>query len=208
MLLVMTTVKTRRQEYADQTRAAVLQAATTLFAERGYARTSIDDVAVAARVSRGTVYGHFDGKQALFEAALAEQERSVTEHLQALALTYDDPFEGCVAALRAFLDVCRDTTYGHVVMREGPAALPYAQWLRCAEPYSLSTTRALLALLVDAGVVAPVPLETASRMLHGLLASAAVLIAESDADAEAQARVREETEEVLLRIVEGLRLPA
>lgn len=205
MLGAVEGVKGRRQEYADLTRAAVLDAATQLFAERGYAKTSLEDVAALARVSRGTVYGHFDGKQALFKAALHEQERRVTEQLQELALAHDDPWDGCVAALRAFLDACCDTPYGHIVMREGPAALSYAEWVECAQPYSLQVCRALLQVLVDAGQVEPVPLETASRLAHGLLGCAAVLIAQTDGDPATQARVRLESEHMLLRLIDGLR---
>jgi AcrR family transcriptional regulator len=60
----------RREEQAAVTRAAVLHAARGLFVERGYAGTSIRDVAVAARVGEQTVYRLFDTKAVLLREVL------------------------------------------------------------------------------------------------------------------------------------------
>jgi AcrR family transcriptional regulator len=71
----MTEVKSRREMYSEATRAALLDEATALFAERGYAGTSLEDVASASQVTRGAVYHHFASKQALFEAVLQLRPR-------------------------------------------------------------------------------------------------------------------------------------
>jgi len=55
----------RRQAQAQETKALVLAAATTLFEERGYQGASIAAVAERAGVSPETVYGHFGNKRAL-----------------------------------------------------------------------------------------------------------------------------------------------
>jgi AcrR family transcriptional regulator len=51
-------------------RAAILRAAAAAFAERGFADTSMDDVAGAAGITRLIVYRHFDSKEALYAAVL------------------------------------------------------------------------------------------------------------------------------------------
>ena len=53
------------EDQAAQTRARVLDAAATLFVERGYGGTSIVAIAETAHVSAETVYGHFGNKRAL-----------------------------------------------------------------------------------------------------------------------------------------------
>lgn len=55
----------RREEYAEATRQAVLAAARRLFAERGYFATRVDDIASLARVAPATVYAACGGKQGL-----------------------------------------------------------------------------------------------------------------------------------------------
>ncbi|OBB98668.1 TetR/AcrR family transcriptional regulator [Mycobacterium sp. 852002-40037_SCH5390672] len=57
--------RTRRDEYAEQTRNAVVEAARALFAERGYFATTVNEIADASRVSAGTVYQQCGGKQGL-----------------------------------------------------------------------------------------------------------------------------------------------
>src|SRR5215218_10954677 len=47
-------------------RAAILQAATTLFLRNGYRGTSMDEIAALAGVSKQTVYKHFADKERLF----------------------------------------------------------------------------------------------------------------------------------------------
>jgi AcrR family transcriptional regulator len=61
---------TRRAEQAAQTRAAVLAAATDLFATRGWGATGMRDVARDAGVAVETVYAGFGSKADLLQAAL------------------------------------------------------------------------------------------------------------------------------------------
>ena len=55
----------RRAEYAEATRRAILAAARELFVGRGYTATKVDEVAALARVSPATVYAVAGGKQGL-----------------------------------------------------------------------------------------------------------------------------------------------
>ena len=50
------------------TQAAVMKAARRLFGERGFAATSVDDIASASRVAKGAIYHYFKTKNDLFEA--------------------------------------------------------------------------------------------------------------------------------------------
>ena len=54
-----------RERKKRATRAAIHKAAMRLFAERGFAGTTIDDVAAAADVSRATVFSYFATKEDL-----------------------------------------------------------------------------------------------------------------------------------------------
>jgi TetR/AcrR family transcriptional regulator, regulator of autoinduction and epiphytic fitness len=59
---------THRQEQAQQTRRAILAAASTLFVEPGYAATPLTAIAAEAGVAVQTVYKIFGSKQALLSA--------------------------------------------------------------------------------------------------------------------------------------------
>jgi AcrR family transcriptional regulator len=58
-----------RRTQAAATRAAIIEAATRLFIERGYGATSIDEIAAAAGVSRATVFTAVGGKATLLKTA-------------------------------------------------------------------------------------------------------------------------------------------
>src|SRR5260221_12589275 len=60
----------RREEYAEATRQAIVAAARRLFGERGYFATKVDDIAALARVAPATVYGVSGGKQGLLHTLL------------------------------------------------------------------------------------------------------------------------------------------
>ena len=62
--------KSRKEEYAEATRAALVEVARAEFAERGYADVSIEQIVQGARVTRGALYHHFEDKRALFRAVL------------------------------------------------------------------------------------------------------------------------------------------
>jgi AcrR family transcriptional regulator len=60
----------RREEYADQTRAAVIAAARRLFAESGFFQTKVEEIAKLSRVSPATVYAQCGGKQGLLRSLM------------------------------------------------------------------------------------------------------------------------------------------
>ena len=96
----------RTKEDAERTRMRILDMAEREFQRRGVSRTSLEQIARAARVTRGAVYWHFRNKADLFNAML----NRVTLPLEAEILksgerTLDDPVaqirNSYVAALRA-----------------------------------------------------------------------------------------------------------
>ena len=60
----------RREEYPDQTRAAVIAAARRLFAENGFFQTKVEQIAQLSRVSPATVYAQCGGKQGLLRSLM------------------------------------------------------------------------------------------------------------------------------------------
>lgn len=62
----------RTKEDAAVTRATVLRAALSVFSAKGYAATTLDDVAKAAKVTRGAIYWHFKGKADLYNTLVEE----------------------------------------------------------------------------------------------------------------------------------------
>ena len=62
-----------RAESKERTRQRLLAEAQRLFRERGYAATSLEQIAEAAEVTKGAIYGHFASKEDLMLSALEAQ---------------------------------------------------------------------------------------------------------------------------------------
>ena len=59
------------KDLAGDAQSRILDAAQQVFLKRGYQSASVDEIAEMAPVSKPTIYAHFDGKEALFEAVIA-----------------------------------------------------------------------------------------------------------------------------------------
>lgn len=68
---------------AGDTKADLKQAALRLFAQRGFAGTSIRAISAAVGLSDSVLYAHFASKQAIFDAVLAEHGLIRILHLHA-----------------------------------------------------------------------------------------------------------------------------
>src|SRR5580700_9603601 len=91
-----------RSQHAEATRRAVLDAARSLFGRQGYAQTSVDEIADAARVTKGAVYHHFAGKEALFRAVYAEVEADAQARALAAGDPREPPLDQLVAKMNAY----------------------------------------------------------------------------------------------------------
>ena len=217
----MQQVKSRRELYSEATRAALLEEATALFAGRGYAGTSLEDVASASQVTRGAVYHHFASKQALFEAVLDLQEARATARILAAAgvaspapadggnavgppSPVPDPWDAAMLGLDAFLTQCCDPVYGRLCWLEAPAALGWHRWRECSEKYSYGTVERFIRALVEGGYLEDRAVDSQVRFAFWMLGGAGLALAETpEAD---KARLRDEWGYLIRRTITGMRI--
>lgn len=94
----------RTKDEAEQTRGAILDAAEVVFYKQGVARTSLQQIAEAAGVTRGAVYWHFRNKNEVLEA-LTQRVILPQEHVieRLLKSASDDSLEEMHQATREAL---------------------------------------------------------------------------------------------------------
>src|SRR6478752_5159149 len=98
----------RRAQFSASTRRALVDVAEQLFTEHGYAGTSLDAIVAGADVTKGALYHHYSGKQALFEAVFERVESAGAQSIQSALTGHRDPWEKATAGLRAFLTVVQE----------------------------------------------------------------------------------------------------
>jgi len=78
-------IEPRRRAGRLASSGVIREAAATLFLERGYQGTSMDDVAAAAQVSKQTIYTHFASKEELFADLVLGNADRVEEFIKRIA---------------------------------------------------------------------------------------------------------------------------
>ncbi len=179
-----------------------MDSAVDLFAQRGYAGTSLDEVTKRSRVTKGALYHHFSGKQALFEAAFDAVETRIMGRLAEIVSAPGDPWETAVAGLRGYVRVCLEPAFQRIVVHEAPVVMGWERWREAEEHFSYGLLRTAVELLVDSGEIEDVPVEITTRLLFGALSAGASTIA-SAADPK---RASAEVERTIVRVLEGLRV--
>ena len=139
----------RRAQYSASTKRALLDVAQDLFTEHGYAGTSLDAIVAGARVTKGALYHHFAGKQALFEAVFERVEHEASKAVHDQIKGEQDPWLKARAGLRAFLEVVRHPTYRRVVIQDGPGVLGYERFREQEERSTFSNVLVIVASVLN-----------------------------------------------------------
>ena len=119
-----------KAEQSEATRAALIAAAHSLFAERGYAAVGTEEIVRAAGLTRGALYHHFAGKLELFQAVYEDVERRLVEQIAASAMPgAGDPLQALHAGAQAFLDACEDPAVQRIALLDAPSVLGWERGL-------------------------------------------------------------------------------
>src|SRR4051812_10974305 len=89
-----------REQAAQETRDAILKAATKIFAKHGFSGGRIDEISKAAKSYDRMIYYYFGSKEDLFVAVLEEMYKRFNEAETALELSSDQPVESLTAVIR------------------------------------------------------------------------------------------------------------
>ena len=127
----------------EKTQRAILEAAESLFGAHGFKKTTLEDVAEAAHVSRPLVYRYFRDKPTLFAHVLERVLREWNEVLVAEAAREAD---GTAEVLRRVLVACLDFAQSRTVLRG--LLVRDARLVRAAAGGVLDDGRRLLPALV------------------------------------------------------------
>jgi AcrR family transcriptional regulator len=167
-------------ERGRATRAHLVDVATRLFAERGYDGTSIEAVLAEAGVSRGSLYHHFRGKDALFWAVLEGIAARVGEQLADVERDAPDPVAALRAAYLAWIRLAGDPVVQRIVLIDAPAVLGWDRWRELDEQGSLGAIKAALAYAAEVGRIDQRHVDVFAHILLAAANEVAMKIARAD----------------------------
>jgi AcrR family transcriptional regulator len=181
----------RRQRYSASTKRALVDVAERLFTENGYTATSLDAIVAGADVTKGALYHHFSGKQAIFEAAFERVESRATAGIAQATEGHRDPWEKAQAGLRAFLTAVQEPAYRQIVISDGPSVLGHERFREQEErsTYAIVDEVVRSVLTAEEWDLDDDMLDTFTRIFFGAMSAAGGAVAVSEDPAAAAARV-------------------
>lgn len=170
--------RTQAQRRAS-TRRALLDAARSLFAEKGYHGTAAEEIASRAGLTRGALYHHFEDKKDLFRVVVDEMEGEIDEEIEAAERAQSDLPRAVMAGYRAFLDAVLDPEMRRTFFLDGPSVLGW-EWREIDARHAVGKIEEGLESLIAEGHMEPQPVKPLARLINGALLEAAFFVAASD----------------------------
>ncbi len=181
-------------ERTEATRGRLISTARRLFAEKGFAATSTEEILGGAAVSRGALYHHFASKTDLFRAAFEAVEDDLTAQILAAAAGSGetDPLRILALGFDAFLDQCVNPEVQRIVMLDGPNVLGWDTWHELDERYAFGTLKTVLTVAAQLGRIEEAAVDPLANLLLGAIMQAGMVVARAD-DPEAAKRAMAES---------------
>jgi AcrR family transcriptional regulator len=164
----------------EATRKSLVSAARRLFAQKGFAATSTEEILAAAGVSRGAMYHQFSDKKALFRAAFEAVEDDLTTQVISAAAQSTDPVGQLQRGFDSFMDQCRNPEVQRIVMLDGPTVLGWDTWHEIDERYAFGSIKAVLTSAAEQGVIDHATVEPLSHLILGAVMQAGMVVARAD----------------------------
>ncbi|MEU7475542.1 TetR/AcrR family transcriptional regulator [Lentzea sp. NPDC042327] len=104
-------------------REQLLDVSRSLFAEKGFEATSVEEIAHRAGVSKPVVYEHFGGKEGIYAVIVDREMRRLMDQISTALVVGSHPRELLEQAACALLDYIEGSTDGfRILVRDSPVA--------------------------------------------------------------------------------------
>jgi AcrR family transcriptional regulator len=173
-------VRTAQAERSEATVQQLLETARGLFATKGYAETSIEDIVSTAGVTRGALYHHFGGKADIFRAVVEHEAERLAQRLQRAALKEQDPWRQIEAGCLEFLDACLDPAVRQIGLLDAPAVLGWQELREIDLRHSLALLLQGLESAMAEGKLRRRPPAPLAHLLFGAMCEAGMLVARAE----------------------------
>lgn len=168
-----------RAETMAENRIKLIAAARKAFAEKGFAQASMDDLTAAVGLTRGALYHNFGDKRGLLAAVVTQVDGEMAALARVIGEKAGTGWDALCAEGAAYIEMALDPEVRRIVLLDGPAFLgDPSQWP--SQNACLEETRGRVAALIADGIMKPVDVEAASRLLTGAALNAALWVAASD----------------------------
>ncbi|HFK7185299.1 TPA: TetR/AcrR family transcriptional regulator [Serratia odorifera] len=169
----------RRAETMEENRIKLIAAARKSFSINGFSAASMDDLTASVGLTRGAIYHNFGDKKGLLAAVVAQVDGEMAARAKQMASSAEDDWGKMLAEGVAYIKMALDPEIQRIVLLDGPAFLgDPSRWP--SQNACLDVTRQTIAAMAANGILKPVDVEAAARLLNGAALNAALWVAASE----------------------------
>jgi AcrR family transcriptional regulator len=163
-------------ERSAATRSKILAVARAAFARDGYDRSSLEKIAADAGLTKGALYHHYEGKEALFAAVFSLVSLETIRNAGKRAPKIGQPREQLKAAAMAWLKAVERNDAGTIILDLGPKALGFARARALEDEITLEPLLDLVRAVIDAEKLeGNVDALLAARLINAVLSEISLL---------------------------------
>jgi AcrR family transcriptional regulator len=170
--------KLTKIEQTLRTRRAILERARHLFATKGYAATSTEEIISALGITRGALYHQFEDKLGVFKAVVASAYGEMADHILAKTEPLEDPWQQLLLGCQAYLEIAQKEELRRLVLIEAPVVLA-ADTLGEFDQYGFGLLHNAIQRAVDLGRLSTIDVEGFAHLVNGAINELAAWVAQS-----------------------------
>ena len=155
----------------------------------------------AAGVSRGALYHHFAGKEALFTAVLEAVSERITAQLTEVISGCTDPVDAVRTGALGWIDLAGNPVIQRIMLVDAPSVLGWERWRAMDEGRTVGAMRDMLQAVSDTGRLPGELVDPFAHMILAALDEAAMVVARASDSRVAVAEGRQAVEEFLARLL-------
>jgi AcrR family transcriptional regulator len=172
-------------------RQKLIAAARGLFAERGFASVSVDEIAAKAGLTKGAVYYQFKDKRDLFRAACSAVIDEIVARVSTGTMEHvTHSIDEIVTGSDILFDAYEGREARQLLLIDGPAVLGMSEWIATQSRLRIELGEHVLHHVADAGLVAREMVPALAHLLSGAFRQGVLQIAASEDPAATSAAVR------------------
>jgi AcrR family transcriptional regulator len=158
---------------------SIVGAARELFIARGFAATSIDDIASRAGVAKGAVYHHFESKEQIFQRVFEQMTGALAFEVATTAAAGKSTLDRFKRGTLKYLTSIAGDKFRQVLLIDGPAVLGWEKWREIDTRYFGSVMKSPMERTAHARVSAR-EMAAIGSLIAGAVSEAALVCATSD----------------------------
>lgn len=171
-----------------------------LFAERGYAGVTADEIVSAAGLTRGALHHHFGDKKGLFRAVFEELDAELNAEMSGMVAAAPPGPAQMAAGIGTFLDMCQRPEVLRIGLIDAPAVLGWETWREIEAEHGLGLIKKLIEQGIADGMIVAQPVDVLAQLVLSVTIEASLLIA----TAEDPTAARRSVEPALIAMLTGL----